>query len=104
MESAVRRYRVMSYVVGVMLIVLVFVAVPIRYIGGEPAVSAVVSPTHGILYMVYLAAAFDLWRKAGWPPNKMLLMVGSGLLPFLAFFVERKITHAAHELPRPVEA
>lgn len=95
MEAVVSRYRALSYVVGVMLILLVFVAIPIRYIGGEPIVSAFVSPVHGVLYMFYLAVAFDLWRKAGWPLSKMVLMVSSGLLPFLAFFVERKISREA---------
>jgi integral membrane protein len=82
----------MAYVVGTLLVVLVFVAVPIKYIGGEPALSSIVSPVHGLLYMVYLAFAFDLYRRAGWPLSRMAVMVAAGLVPFLAFFIERKIT------------
>jgi integral membrane protein len=87
------RYRTMAYVVGALLIVLVFVAVPLKYLGGQPTLSSIVSPVHGLLYMVYLAFAFDLYRRAGWPLSRMVAMVAAGLVPFLAFFVERKITH-----------
>lgn len=97
MEAAVRRYRVMAYVVGTALVVLVFVAMPVKYIGGQPALSSIVSPIHGLLYMVYLVCAFDLYRRASWPLSRMVSMVAAGLVPFLAFFVERKISHEVHE-------
>jgi integral membrane protein len=83
----------MAYAVGTLLIVLVFVAMPIKYIGGQPALSSIVSPLHGFLYMVYLAFAFDLYRRASWPLSRMVVMVAAGLVPFLAFFIERKISH-----------
>jgi len=94
-EAAVNRYRVMAIVVGVMLLLLVFVAMPIRYIGGDETPSAIISPTHGTLYIVYLAVAFDLYRKLSWPLKQMVLMVTAGLIPFLAFFIERRIVRDA---------
>jgi len=97
-EAAIERYRILSIVVGVMLLLLVFVAIPFRYIGGNPTPSAFISPTHGFLYMVYLAAAFDLHRRTKWPLKQFLVMVSAGLLPFLAFFVERKIVREARAL------
>ncbi|WP_233510896.1 DUF3817 domain-containing protein [Actinomadura craniellae] len=89
------RYRVLANVVGVLLIVLIFIAVPVKYIGGEPIVSSIVSPVHGVLYMVYLVFAFDLYRRAGWPVSRMVSMVAAGLVPFLAFFVERRVVAEA---------
>jgi integral membrane protein len=94
-QAAVNRYRALAYVVGTLLIVLIFIAVPVRYIGGEPALSSVVSPVHGFLYMVYLVFAFDLYRRASWPLSRMVMMVAAGFVPFLAFFIERKITQEA---------
>ena len=96
MEAAIKRYRVMANVVGVMLLLVVFVGMPIRYIGGNELPSAIISPTHGALYIVYLGVAFDLYRKAAWPLKQMVLMVTAGLIPFLAFFIERRIVADAH--------
>ncbi|WP_026413496.1 DUF3817 domain-containing protein [Actinomadura oligospora] len=101
MEAAIKRYRIMALLVGVMLLILVFVAMPLRYIGDQPGASAVVSPIHGLLYMVYLVTAFDLYRRAGWPLQKMVLMVAAGLVPFLAFYIERRVVADARaELER----
>ncbi|MFC0039998.1 DUF3817 domain-containing protein [Actinomadura rayongensis] len=95
MEAAVTRYRALAFTVGVMLLLLVFVAMPIRYIGGNATPSGIISPIHGILYIVYLVMAYDLWRRFSWPLPRMALMVTAGLIPFLAFYIEHKIVGAA---------
>jgi len=58
MSAALLRFRVVAYVVGVFLLVLVFVAVPLKYLADQPALAAVVGTLHGFLYMVYLVVAF----------------------------------------------
>ncbi len=90
--TALGRYRVMAYVVGVMLMVLVFVAVPLRYAAGVPEVSAVVSPIHGFLYIVYLIAAFDLALRAKFTAKGTLLVLLAGVVPFVSFWAERRVT------------
>lgn len=95
MKSALLRFRVMAYVVGVMLLILVLVAMPLRYIGDRPAFSHAFSPIHGALYMVYLVVAFDLGMKAGWTKLRILLVLLAGAVPFLSFYVERKVTEDA---------
>lgn len=100
MEAAINRYRVLAIVVGVMLLMVCFVGMPIRYIGGNGTPSAIISPIHGALYIVYLGVSFDLQRKLGWPLQKFLVMASAGLVPFLAFFVERKIVREAQETAR----
>ncbi len=62
-RSALARYRVMAYVVGIGLIVLVFVGVPLQYGAGVPQVAQIVGPIHGAMYIVYLAIAVDLARR-----------------------------------------
>ncbi|MFI6520504.1 DUF3817 domain-containing protein [Spirillospora sp. NPDC050679] len=97
MEAAIKRYRVLALIVGVMLLLLVFVAMPFRYIGDNATPSGIISPIHGFLYIVYLVASYDLWRKLDWPLKQMLVMVSAGLIPFLAFFIERRIVRQAEE-------
>jgi integral membrane protein len=96
-SGALVRYRVMAYAVGVMLVVLVCVGVPLQYAAGKPGVVAVVGPLHGFLYIVYLIAAFDLARRARLSLWQLAAMVLSGLVPTLAFFVERRVTQRVGE-------
>ncbi|MGH9129406.1 MAG: DUF3817 domain-containing protein [Acidimicrobiales bacterium] len=90
--KALLRYRVMAYIVGIGLIILVLVGVPLQYAAGEPAVVSIVGPIHGILYVVYLLAAYDLSRKAHFKLGQLVAMVAAGFVPFLAFYVERRTT------------
>ncbi|MBA3524370.1 MAG: DUF3817 domain-containing protein [Geodermatophilaceae bacterium] len=92
MEPALLRYRVMAYVVGVMLLILVFVAVPLRYLFDTPEVSAVVSPLHGFLYAVYLLAVLSLGTRSQWTFRKTILVMLGGTVPFLSFWLEHRIT------------
>jgi integral membrane protein len=91
MHGALTRYRVMAFVVGTALVVLVFVAIPIQYWAGKSGVAEVVAPIHGYLYLVYLVAAADLARRAHWGLGRILLVVAAGFVPFLAFIVEHHV-------------
>jgi integral membrane protein len=84
-EGAILRYRVMAYTVGVGLI-LVFVCIPFD------AVEKVVGFAHGMLYLVYLVTVLDLVRRARLKLWTFVAMVACGLVPFLAFVVERWVT------------
>ncbi|GAA2517052.1 DUF3817 domain-containing protein [Winogradskya humida] len=93
MQGALTRYRTIAWIVGVVLIVLVLVGMPLKYIGDNDFVVAAVGPIHGFLYMVYLVATWDLSRRAGWPLGRMLLVMLAGTIPFFSFWAERVVTH-----------
>lgn len=90
--AAMKRYRVMAWVVGVGLLVLVLVAMPLKYFADAPMLVAIVGPIHGFLYMGYLALTADLGVKSRWPVVRLLLVALAGTIPFLSFVAERKVT------------
>jgi integral membrane protein len=92
--ASLRRYRVMAWIVGVTLAVLSFVALPLQYAFGHPAMGNAGWPIHGILYIVYLITVFDLARRIR--PNRwrLVAMVCAGFVPLLAFYVEHRVTQA----------
>ncbi|TDD13680.1 DUF3817 domain-containing protein [Actinomadura sp. KC06] len=98
MEGAVTRYRILALVVGTLLVLLA-IGMVLKYGPTDmPALAGVVAPVHGFLYMVYLLAAYDLWRRTGWPLNRMVLIVLGGIVPLMTFFVERRIVQDARAL------
>jgi len=90
-DGAMQRYKVMAYIVGVGLIILVFIGIPLQYGANFSLVEKVVGTLHGFLYIVYLVAALDLARRARFTLLQMAAMIGAGLLPFLAFIIERSV-------------
>jgi integral membrane protein len=91
MHGAFVRYRVMAFIVGTALVLLVFVAIPLQYWAHEKTVAEIVAPIHGYLYLVYLAVGADLARRAHWRLGRILLVVAAGFVPFLAFIVEHRV-------------
>jgi integral membrane protein len=92
---AVRRYRVMAYVTGVVLMFLVFVGIPLQIFAHNDVVVNYVGTTHGILYMIYIVVAFLMTRRVGMKlasPSTLIVLL-AGTIPVLTFVVERWVTH-----------
>ena len=108
MGAALKRYRVVAYIVGVLLLVLVGVAMPLKYLGDRPEMVAVVGPIHGFVYMVYLVVAFDLSVRAKWTFTRTLVILLAGTIPVMSFVAERKVTSWIRQrretTPAPAEA
>ena len=90
-RSSFLRYRVMAFVTGTLLILLVFVAIPIKYWGGDKGPVAVIGTAHGFLFMVYLVAALDLGIRRRWNFIKLGLVMIAGTVPFASFYAEHRI-------------
>jgi integral membrane protein len=97
MHAALTRYRVMAYIVGVVLVVLVVIGMPLKYLADQPLIVETVGPAHGFLYMVYLVAVFDLARRARWSIGRMALVMLAGTIPFVSFYAERVVTRWMRE-------
>jgi integral membrane protein len=94
-RDALPFYRVMAYVTGVMLLVLC-AAIYVRYgPADDPAMSEVVSPIHGWLYVIYLVSVVLLVRQRQWTPGRIVLIALAGTVPFASFFAERYVVKHA---------
>ncbi|MGH1525760.1 DUF3817 domain-containing protein [Leifsonia sp. L25] len=114
-RGALKFYQVLAYVTGIMLLLLC-VEMIVKYGLGYQLfafsnygaltlvpVKTAVAPTgvdlstgiliaHGWLYVVYLFSDFRLWSLMRWPFSKFITIALGGVIPFLSFFVESRIT------------
>jgi integral membrane protein len=97
MRDPVLRWRVLAWTVGVGLLVLLFVAMPLKYLADSPGTIAVVGPTHGFLFALYALLTLDLGRRRRWTPPRMLLTILAGTIPLLSFVIERRVTHEVRD-------
>jgi integral membrane protein len=97
---ALRRYRVMAWVTGVMLLVLTLEMV-LKYgfhANGladdgapRPVIGVWVAFAHGWIYVVYLATVIDLWSVMRWRLGRLATMVAAGVVPVMSFVMERRV-------------
>ena len=87
-RAALIRYRVMAYTVGVLLILLMLVAVPLKYIGHDDRWVTWFGVPHGWLYMLLILSAIDLGRRVKWSIRGVIGIALAGTVPFLSFVAE----------------
>ena len=101
--GALRRYRVMAWVTGVMLLILV-AEMLVKYVlqPGDDVLRWIewIPFAHGWIYVVYLVTVIDLWSVMRWRLGRLVLMVLGGVVPVMSFVVERRV-HADAETRLP---
>ena len=99
LKSPLDRYRLMAYIVGAGLVILVFIGVPLKYWAHSRGVAQVVGTAHGFLYLVYLVTVLELGFRYRLKPLRLLALVSAGFVPFVSFIAERKTTAYIRALP-----
>ena len=89
--TALRNYRVAAWVTGVGLLVLVFIAMPLKYFFGEPRPVALVGMLHGFLYMAYIVCTLILAERCRWRPLDAVAILLAGTIPIASFVAERQV-------------
>ncbi len=95
--SAVNRLRVVGLLEGVSFLVLLGVAMPLKYLAGIPEMVRIVGWTHGLLFMAFLAAVADVARRMCWSYEQVAGAVAAALLPFGTFVLDRRLRRAVDE-------
>lgn len=90
--GALKRYRFMAYLVGALLVVLVLIGMPLKYIWDNGTVVTWTGVPHGWLYVILLITAFDVGRRVRWGWGRLILIMLAGTVPFLSFVAEHFAT------------
>jgi len=100
MAGALMRYRIVAWIVGILLIVLVCIGIPLNHLAGHPAVSEYVGLAHGMFfYPLYLILTVDLARRMRMSMLRLVLTMVAGTVPFVSFVAEHETTKWVRERP-----
>lgn len=91
LKTPLGRLRVIGLWEGVSFLVLLVIAMPLKYFAGWPDAVRVVGMAHGILFLLYLAAAMQVATERDWPWRRTALVFLAGVLPAGPFFIEAKL-------------
>ena len=92
LTGSVGRLRLLGLVEGLSMLVLVFVAMPLKYLAGQPEMVRLVGSVHGALFIVLVLYALYVGYEQGWSFRKvtMWILVGS-VFPFGPFIADHRI-------------
>ncbi|HEX2855548.1 MAG TPA: DUF3817 domain-containing protein [Opitutaceae bacterium] len=92
LSTALGRLRLVGFLEGISFLVLVGIAMPLKYFAGQPEAVRVVGMAHGILFLAYLLAIVHAQLEyEGWPFKRSLVLFLASLLPFGPFIADHKL-------------
>jgi integral membrane protein len=86
-----KRFRLVATLEGISFLVLLFVAMPLKYFAGMPKAVSVVGMAHGLLFVAYMYLLYECWQVLKWPFGKVVLAGISSVLPFGTFWFDRRL-------------
>jgi|TARA_B110000977_G_C10759242_1_gene369977 integral membrane protein len=83
-------FRIISFLEGISYLLLLFIAVPIKYSQGDASYVKMLGMPHGILFMGYIVLAIIIQKQMQWNPKTLGIVVLASVIPFGTFYVDKK--------------
>ncbi|WP_263603385.1 DUF3817 domain-containing protein [Chryseobacterium sp. PET-29] len=91
-KTRIGRLRIIAILEGISLLVLVFIAVPLKYAYNNPAIVKVMGPFHGSLFLLFLFNTLSVGVEQQWKFKQITWKVLLAcMIPFGTFYIDRKI-------------
>lgn len=92
LQTNIGRLRIIGFLEGISLLVLLFVAVPLKYAFGEPFLTRIMGTIHGALFLLFIFNTISVGVEQNWKFKdttwKVLLAC---IIPFGTFYIDAKI-------------
>lgn len=100
LSTPVGRFRAIAFIEGLSFLVLLFIAMPIKYVGENPDPVRYTGWVHGVLYILYSIAGFQAMAARKWPAKEALRGFLASILPFGTFWYDWAFLKAEHAAER----
>jgi integral membrane protein len=98
-SAALNRLRLIGLVEGVSFLVLLFVAMPLKYLAGLPEMVKLVGWAHGLLFVLFVVALVHVAWVVRWPMARIAGAFVASLVPFGTFVLDTRIRRELAAVP-----
>jgi integral membrane protein len=89
MQTSLGRFRLTGIAEGISLLLLLFIAMPLKYFAGRPEAVQLIGWMHGILFVAFMFAILVVLLQRKLPFRYAVLAVFASLVPFGTFYFDR---------------
>jgi integral membrane protein len=89
--TTIGRLRLYGFLEGMSLLILVFIAMPVKYYLGDPGLVRSIGPVHGALFLLFVVGALHAGLTHRWQYLTIFKVLISSFIPFGNFYVDQKI-------------
>ena len=91
MNTNLKQFKLSGYIEGWSFILLLFVAMPLKYMMGFAIATKIVGMVHGGLFVWFLYALYNATLEQKWGAKFTILAFISSLIPFGTFFLNKRL-------------
>ena len=84
-------FKWIGYTEGMSFLLLLFIAMPLKYMAGMPLAVSIVGSAHGFLFVAYVLAAMYMAWRFRWGFKVLTLAVMASVIPFGPFILEKRV-------------
>lgn len=88
---ALNRLRIVGILEGISFLVLLGIAMPLKYVAGQPQAVRMVGWVHGALFVTFVGSLLQTSMLRQWPMGRRATAFVSALLPFGTFALDARI-------------
>lgn len=86
----IKIFKICAIFEGLSLLVLLFIAMPLKYIWNLPQMVKIVGMAHGLLFLLYIVLAIILYYELKWSLKTLGIMMFASVIPFGTFYINKK--------------
>lgn len=87
-------FKIVSTLEAISYLLLLGIAMPLKYIWDMPQMVEIVGMAHGVLFVLYIAGAIIMWKILKWNFKTVCIVMLCSMLPFGPFYAEKKYLNA----------
>jgi len=87
----VNLFRAIAFFEGTSFILLLGIAMPLKYMYDQPQMVKIVGMAHGILFILYIVLAIVVKEKLNWSNKQTLLAFAASVIPLGTYYADRKL-------------
>ena len=88
--TMMKSFRILGWFEGASMLILMFIAMPLKYLMGIPEATRIVGAIHGALFVAYVVIALQMMTTFKWPLSTLMKAFIGAVFPFGTFVFERK--------------
>ena len=86
----IKTFRLISVLEGLSYILLLFFAVPMKYLGENESFVKALGMPHGILFIGYIIVAIMIKFELEWKSKTFFIVLVASIIPFGTFYIDKK--------------
>lgn len=90
LNKTIKAFKILSTLEAISFLLLLGIAMPLKYIWNIPEFVRVIGMAHGVLFVLYIIGAYWMYEKLNWSFKTLLIVCICAVLPFGPFYADKK--------------